>query len=106
MQKHNTVDLVTLSPDARSICLVMVETRRWDKRGKHLSDLRSKVGHYLEYVRTGQLERGYGVARGRPVVLRLHTRHRPPPDVLAYIASVKAQVAGTMVVDFDIMESN
>ena len=89
MQKHNVIDVVSLSPDGRDIALSLIETRPWDERGENLLDMQEKLKAYLDYVESGQLYQQYPEAKGRSVCFRLHAAYSPDAQTERFIQLVK-----------------
>jgi len=73
MQRHDQIDVVSLSPDQKSVVLSLVETRPWMLCVACRDDLEAKLATYVAFVKTGQLLAKYPQTRGLPVGFRLHS---------------------------------
>ena len=101
MQKHNEVDVVSLSPNGKDVVLSLVETRPWDGDGKNLLDMQEKLKNYLNYVESGQLYKQYPEAKGRKVRFRLHAEHPPDAKTEQFIRLVKEKWLGPVSIEWE-----
>lgn len=100
MQKHEQVDVVTMSADGSTIILSLVETRTWDSTGQHLIDLQAKVNAYLDFVETGQLVERYPEAKGKKVLFRLHSVEAPDKRTSEFIELVRREYLTPRSIEF------
>ena len=101
MQKHNQVDVVSLTPDSSTIVLSLVETRPWDAKGENLLDLQAKLNTYLDFIESGQLIQKYPQAKGKKIVLRLQYSFAPNAQALEFIELAKRKYLAPASIGFE-----
>jgi hypothetical protein len=69
------IDLISSSPDGKSILLHLVAGEPWDPEGKRAMQLQAKLKSYVAFAADGQLARDHPVSRGKRVVISIDTQH-------------------------------
>jgi hypothetical protein len=101
MEKHDQVDVVSISGDGSTVVLSMVETRPWDARGEHLLDLQAKLSSYLGYVESGQLLERCPQAKGKRVLFRLDSAYPLSNHAVEFIRVAQTQWLDPLSISFE-----
>jgi hypothetical protein len=77
LAEQGQIDVVSLTPDGRTVVLSLVADAPWGARGERLPALQAKLNTYLAYALDGQLHEDYPQVAGKAVRFRLHYAYPP-----------------------------
>jgi len=85
------IDLVTSRPGTGELILVMSELRDGGPEGALVPELQEKFLTYLDFVEHGFLAKKYPKLAGKPVRIRLDSRHARGKLEMDFLAAAKSQ---------------
>jgi hypothetical protein len=97
VDQSDVVDFIGIDPDTGAVRLGITDHLGWaDDEREHARRLDDKLGTYLHFIRSGQLERTYPHVQGRRVGIDLYLRFVPSRRALRFLdrAQDRVEAAG------------
>ena len=97
VDQSDVVDFIGIDPDTGSVRLGITDHLGWtDDEREHARRLDDKLGPYLHFIRSGQLQRTYPDVDGRKVGIDLYLRYVPNLRALRFLdrAQDRVEAAG------------
>lgn len=88
----NAVDALGIDPDTGHALLVISDDMDWSDPVAHLNALQAKIGAYIGFVNTGQLEAALPEAAGRTRKIAVIQQYEPPLQVVPILDQLGEQL--------------
>jgi hypothetical protein len=95
----NTIDALGIEPETGTPLLIISDHLDWSDPVAHLNTLQQKIGAYLGFIQSGQLEQQLPQAAGRTPKIGVIMQFEPTEEIVPVLAGLGAQLA-TLSVDF------
>ena len=92
-----TVDALGMDPGSGMALLVITDDMDWSDPVAHLNLLQEKIGVYIGFLQSGQLETNLPKAAGKPVKIGVIQQHEPPNDVIPILDGLGQQLAAMKI---------
>jgi hypothetical protein len=92
------IDFIGIAPDGYCV-LTIADDLDWDDPTAHLAALKAKFNTYVEFIRSGEIERAYPEGKENELKILLALRDRPPPAGVEFFTTAK-QTANALGIEF------
>jgi hypothetical protein len=89
LDKADTIDLVSLTADGKTIVLHLVATRSWPSTGEGSLLLQAKLKNYVAFAADGQLIRQYPQAKDKNVRIEIRSDYPLGVKELELVAAAR-----------------
>ena len=87
-----TVDALGIDPGSGMALLVITDDMDWSDPVAHLNALQAKIGVYIGFLQSGQLETNMPKAAGKPVKIGVMQQYEPPNHVIPILDGLGKQL--------------
>lgn len=94
IENPDAVDALGIDPDTGDALLVITDDMDWADPVAHLNALQAKIGAYLGFISTGQLETSLPEAEDRKRRIAVIQQFEPPIQVVPILDQLGAQLEG------------
>lgn len=85
------IDFIGIAPDGFCV-LTIADDLDWGDAQQHLAALKAKLNTYIDFIRTGEIERAYPAGKDNELKILVALREQPPPPGLEFLATAKQTV--------------
>jgi hypothetical protein len=90
----SAVDAIGIEPGTDSVLLVIVDDQDWSDPVAHINALQQKIGAYIAFIQSGQIEASMPEAAGRPRKIGVIQQFEPPENIAPLLEGLGQQLAG------------
>jgi hypothetical protein len=90
----NDVDAAGLEPGTGNALLIISDDLDWSDPVAHLNTLQQKIGAYIGFIQSGQIEKAVPEAAGRTPKIGVIQQFEPPESILPILNALGEQLAG------------
>lgn len=94
IEQADKVDGMGIDADKGEVVLLISDHLKWDDEGTHFSKLEEKLGGYINFVQSGQIEELMPQAKGMVKRIKLVCQHEPTMGAKSLLDSVAHQLDG------------
>lgn len=88
-----TVDAVGLDPDTGDAMMVISDDLDWSDAMAHINALQAKIGAYIGFMNSGQLDEALPEAVGRKRRIAIFQQYEPPGPMMQILDQLGEQLA-------------
>jgi hypothetical protein len=95
----NTVDAVGIEPDTGNALMIVSDDMDWSDIAGHINALQQKIGAYIAFIQSGQLDNSLPEGVGRPRKIGVIQQFEPP-EIAVQILDQLGEQLSTFSIDF------
>lgn len=92
VSEADTVDALGLDPDTGDAMMVIVDDLDWSDPMAHINALQAKIGAYLGFMNTGQLDEAMPQAVGLRRRIAIFQQYEPPGPMMQILDQLGEQL--------------
>lgn len=85
------IDFIGISPDGYCV-LTIADDLDWDDPDGHLTALKVKLNTYVDFIRSGEIERAYPAGKDNELKILVALRDQPPPAGVEFFTTAKQTI--------------
>lgn len=94
IENTDKVDGLGVDAQAQEAVLLISDHLSWHDVGEHFGFLEKKIGSYVSFINSGQLDEALPNAKGLPVRIKLIHEHRPDSRSIEILDGLAGQLSG------------
>ena len=88
----NVVDVIGVESSTGRVLLAISDHLDWSAEQEHLALLQTKINTYLKFIDSRQIETSFPAAKGRTVVIEIHSLWPPTEHAVAFLERASAKL--------------
>lgn len=93
IEQADKVDAMGIDAGKGEVVLMISDHLEWSDQTAHFSMLEQKLGSYINFAQSGQLEQALPEAKGMPTRIKLVHQFSPPVDAKSILDSIARQLS-------------
>lgn len=89
----SSVDALGIEPGTGNALLIIADDLDWSDPVAHMNALQQKIGAYLAFINSGQLETQLPEGAGRPRKIGVFMQYEPPENLVPILDGLGQQLA-------------
>ncbi len=89
----DAVDAAGIEPETGNAMLIISDDLDWSDPVAHLNVLQQKIGAYISFIQSGQLEKSVPETAGRKPKIGVFQQFEPPENILPILSGIGEQLA-------------
>lgn len=85
------IDFIGIAPDDYCV-LTIADDLDWADPDEHVACLKAKLNTYIEFIRSGEIERAYPAGKDKELKILVALRSPPPPVGVEFFTAAKTTV--------------
>ncbi|WP_420998502.1 DUF6572 domain-containing protein [Cupriavidus sp. 30B13] len=92
VENANAVDGMGIAKDDGKVVLTISDHLTWDDEASHFSLLEQKIGAYLGFIGSGQMEEVLPDSKGRTIRIQVVCQHGPNEAGMRFLTAAQQQL--------------
>lgn len=93
VENFEVIDALGISKKSGEVVLTISDHLPWGTSSEHFEKLESKIGRYLDFIRSGQLLESVPDAANRQVRISVFCKHQPDDNAHKFLIAAGRQLA-------------
>lgn len=93
IEQADKVDGMGIDANKGEVVLMISDHLKWVDQSAHFSKLEDKLGSYINFIKSGQLEEAMPLAKGMETRIKLVHQFPPPGEARSILDSIAQQLS-------------
>lgn len=98
LENPTKIDFIGIAPDGYCV-LTVADDGDWENVPNHIEQLKAKLNTYVDFIRSGEIEKAYPAGKGSEPKIVVALRNAPPPPATEFLGEARETIT-TLGIEF------